>query len=190
MLRVFIDKLVKPFFTQRFLKFATVGASGVVVNLAFLAVFKSLGVHINLASALAIEISLLSNFVINYAWTFRDRRGHAVGLLNQALRFHLVCLLGAAIQFLVFVVMNMVWLLLLFDVDTVTRYHMAADSWNERWLWHPFVDPPDVGNWVYVSQLMGIACGTFWNYLLSFYWTWAARHDLVRDIESGDRHGS
>jgi putative flippase GtrA len=189
-LRTIIETLVKPFFTPRFVKFAVVGASGVVVNLGVLALLKALRLHINLASALAIEISLLSNFLVNHAWTFRDRRQGAAGFLGQALRFHLVCLIGAGIQFLVFVVMNMVWLLTLFDAETVTRYHMAADSWNQRWLWRPFVDPPAVGDWVYLSQLVGIACGTFWNYLLSFYWTFAARRDLVREIQSGEDHGT
>lgn len=167
-----IDRLVKPFLTPRFAKFAAVGASGVVVNLGFLSLFKSMGVQINLASALAIEISLLSNFFINYAWTFRDRRHGDMSIVSQGLRFHLVSLVGAAIQFLVFVVMNMIWLLTMFDHDIRFHYHSAAASFAERWLWHPFVDPPDVHRWVYLSQLIGIGCGMFWNYLLNFYWTW------------------
>jgi putative flippase GtrA len=190
MMGTMIDKLVRPFFTPRFVKFAAVGASGVMVNLGSLALLKSVGLQINMAAALAIEISILSNFLINYAWTFRDKREDAASFLGQALRFHLVCLIGAGIQLLVFVIMNMVWLLTMFDIDAVTRYHMAADSWTERWLWRPFVEPPAVGDWVYVSQLMGIACGTFWNYLLNFYWTFAARHQLVREIQSGEDHGT
>jgi putative flippase GtrA len=170
--RDILDILIRPFFTRRFLKFAMVGASGVVVNLASLALFRALGAHINLASALAIELSLLSNFLVNHLWTFGDSRAHT-RLLTQALRFHLVCLGGAAIQFATFVVMNMVWLFLLHDAEVRHVYLSVASTWSERWLWRPFVAPPDVGNWVFLSQLFGIGCGMVWNYLLNFYWTWS-----------------
>lgn len=172
MLRAAVHTLILPFFSRRFLKFAVVGASGVVVNLGCLALLRPLGVHINLASALAIEVSLLSNFCVNHLWTFGDSREHA-GLLVQALRFHVVCLGGAAIQFLCFVVMNMVWLLLLHDIEARTAYLSVASTWTERWLWRPVVSPPDVGAWVFLSQLIGIGGGMVWNYLLNFYWTWS-----------------
>lgn len=153
-----------------------------VVNLAFLSLFKALDVHINAASALAIEVSLLSNFFINYAWTFRDRRAEAGGMLRQAWRFHVVCLVGAGVQFLCFVAFNVVWLHAAFDAGAVAAYHAGQDSFVTRWLWHPLWEPPAVGNWVYLSQLLGIGVGTAWNYLLNFYWTWG------RDAgESGER---
>jgi len=175
-LRVAIDALIRPFFTRRFLKFALVGASGVVVNLACLALLRALRVQINVASALAIEVSLLSNFLINHLWTFGDATGRR-GLWAQALRFHVVCLGGAALQFTAFVVLNMVWMFLLHDADTRFAYLSAAPTWTERWLWRPFVSPPDVGPWVFLSQLIGIGCGMVWNYLLNFYWTWSVhRH--------------
>lgn len=172
MLRFARDTLIRPFFTRRFLKFAMVGASGVVVNLASLALFRALGLQINLASALAIELSLLSNFLVNYLWTFGDSRAHS-SMLTQALQFHLVCLGGAAIQFTTFVVMNMVWLFLLHDAEARHAYLSVASTWSERWLWRPFASPPEVGNWVFLSQLFGIGCGMVWNYLLNFYWTWS-----------------
>ena len=148
------------------------GASGVVVNLLCLSLFKALGVHINGSSALAIELSLLSNFFINHAWTFRDRRAGAGGILRQAWRFHLVCLIGAGVQFACFVAFNMVWLHTAFDPQLASAYHAGQDAWLKRWFWHPLWNPPDVGNWVYLSQLLGIGAGTAWNYLLNFYWTW------------------
>ena len=33
-------------------------------------------------------------------------------------------------------------------------------------------DPPDVGRWMYVSQLAGIAVATLWNFTANFFWTW------------------
>ncbi len=182
MLKLVTDRFIRPFLTRRFLKFAVVGASGVVVNLAFLALFRVIGVQINLSSALAIEVSLLSNFFINYLWTFRDTR-QSGGIVTRGVRFHLVSLIGAGIQFAVFVVMNMVWLHAAFDAESRAGYHAGAGSWVERWLWHPLVDPPEVGRWVYLSQLFGIGCGMFWNYLLNFYWTFAAHRESLSASE-------
>lgn len=179
MLRAAFDALIRPFFTRRFLKFALVGASGVAVNLACLALLRALRVQINLASALAIELSLLSNFLINHAWTFGDAGAHG-SFLARALRFHVVCLGGAVLQFTSFVILNMVWLFLLHDAEARFVYLSASETWVERWLWRPFVSPPDVGSWVFLSQLLGIGCGMVWNYLLNFYWTWSVHERNAR----------
>ena len=56
-----------------FLKFGAVGGSGVIVNLAFLAGFRWIGFHDSLSSALAIEVSIISNFILNERWTFKER---------------------------------------------------------------------------------------------------------------------
>jgi putative flippase GtrA len=167
-----VSRLIKPFFTRRFIKFAAVGASGVVVNLGTLAVLRVLGVHTNLASALAIEVSILSNFTINHLWTFGDRRHAEMSLLRQGVKFHLVSLGGGIIQFVVFVAMNVAWLLLFGGQQAIDAYGAGAGSFAQRWLWHPFVEPPSVGKLVYLSQLFGIGAAMAWNYLLNFYWTW------------------
>ncbi len=171
------SRLVKPFLSARFVKFAFVGLSGVLVNLGSFALLRLLRVHINLASAAAIEISILSNFVINHLWTFHDRRGDRATLLHHGLRFHLVSLVGGAIQFVVFVAMNVAWLWVIGGTGALRVYGAGAGSFVQRWLWHPFVQPPDVGRLAYLSQLFGIGAATVWNYLLNFYWTWAHQPD-------------
>ena len=72
----------------RWLKFNAVGAMGVAVQLVALAVLKS-GLHINylLATAAAVELALLHNFVWHERWTWRDRG--AAGRAGRLLRFHL-----------------------------------------------------------------------------------------------------
>jgi putative flippase GtrA len=72
----------------RWLKFNTVGAMGVAVQLAALAVLKS-GLHVNylLATAVAVELALLHNFVWHERWTWRDRG--AAGRAGRLVRFHL-----------------------------------------------------------------------------------------------------
>jgi putative flippase GtrA len=171
----FIKPFVKPFLSRRFVKFGAVGATGVVVNLGCLAVLRKAGVHTNMASAIAIELSILSNFLINHLWTFGDRRGHGPSLGQHLMRFHLVSLGGGAIQFVLFVMLNVLWLRLFGTPAEIAAYAPGASTLTERWFYHPFVEPPEVGNWVYVSQLAGIGAATIWNYLLNFYWTWAKK---------------
>jgi dolichol-phosphate mannosyltransferase len=61
-------------YRHHFTKFAIVGAIGVVVNEGLLILIKSTGVYFLTAGAVAIEVSILSNFVLNDLWTFKDRR--------------------------------------------------------------------------------------------------------------------
>lgn len=75
---------------QRWLKFNTVGAMGVLVQLAALAALRG-GLHIDylIATALAVEIAVLHNFVWHEAWTWSDRTGAHGGAAMRLLRFNL-----------------------------------------------------------------------------------------------------
>ncbi|MFA9446918.1 GtrA family protein [Egicoccus sp. AB-alg6-2] len=57
-------------------RFAAVGASGVLVNLAVLAALVHLEVNYLLAAIVAAEVSILSNFVLQERFVFRDRLQH------------------------------------------------------------------------------------------------------------------
>ena len=59
--------------TFRFAKFCIVGFSGVIVNLGILYLLKQVG-FFYLASVIAIEASILTNFLLNDTWTFQDKR--------------------------------------------------------------------------------------------------------------------
>ncbi len=70
-------------------KFNLVGAAGMVVQLASLALFnRCFAGHYLLATAAALELTLLHNFIAHLHYTWRDRR-HNSELLAQLLRFHL-----------------------------------------------------------------------------------------------------
>jgi putative flippase GtrA len=70
-------------------KFNLVGAMGVVVQLVALALFARLAPgHYLYATAAAIELTLLHNFVWHLRFTWRDRRERAA-VLAQLVRFHL-----------------------------------------------------------------------------------------------------
>jgi dolichol-phosphate mannosyltransferase len=78
----------------RFIKFNIVGLIGVFVNEGLLLLLAFEGVYYIYASVVAIEISIISNFVLNDFWTFRDRRhGHIVARL---LKFNGLMIIGLA----------------------------------------------------------------------------------------------
>jgi putative flippase GtrA len=83
----------------RFLRFALVGASGVVVNAALLLLLvEGAGWPVLLASLLTIEAATLSNWSLNRAWTWRDRAGSPWSSLGH---YHAVAIGGMAIQWTV-----------------------------------------------------------------------------------------
>ncbi len=70
-------------------KFNLVGAMGMVVQLGALAWFNRWAAgHYLYASAAAIELTLLHNFIWHLRFTWRDRRGESA-VLAQLIRFHL-----------------------------------------------------------------------------------------------------
>jgi len=80
----------------RFIKFNLVGLTGVVVNEGLLVLLASGGVYYVYASAFAIEASIISNFVLNDLWTFRDRRhGRAA---TRFLKFNALMLVGLVVN--------------------------------------------------------------------------------------------
>jgi putative flippase GtrA len=75
-------------------KFATVGASGYIVNLAvYAALVRGAGWHYALAATASFLVAVTNNYLWNRLWTFRDQRGH-VGF--QGLRFLTVALVAYA----------------------------------------------------------------------------------------------
>ena len=128
---------------RRFLRFAVVGLSGVVVDMSllyFLSDPASLGWGLTRSKLIAAEVAILNNFLWNDAWTFRDRAGrHAgwVARLRRFAKFQSICLAG--------LVMNAVLLNLLFNLLHVNRY---------------------------VANAIAIAAVTGWNFWLNLKISW------------------
>ncbi len=156
--------------SPRLWRFAAVGFSGVFINLGMLFLFADVlhldqrvaeamqrplalfGVKSTLSSALAIEVSILWNFLLNNAWTFSDRNEQAsAGFLARMVRYNVVSLVGLVIQLVAFVALSAMFVRL-FDLD-------------------------DIGIWKYPAQLVGIAVAMAWNLVSNFYFTWAQRSD-------------
>jgi putative flippase GtrA len=164
---------LKPFFSVRFVMFCCVGSSGVLVNLGALAFFADiLSVQVNIASALAIWISINTNFVINELWTFRDRRFGRAGFVKRWAKFHLISIIGAAVQWTVFVLANALWFIAFYrGMGEADDASMTARSLQQH-IFHFVVAPADVGAFKYLSQLLGVGAATFWNFFANFHWTW------------------
>jgi dolichol-phosphate mannosyltransferase len=102
--RLFIRGLlllgIKPEKMKEFIKFAVVGGSGVLVNMGFFYMFtRWAGIRIEIASPMAIEISILSNFLLNNAWTFR-KRDTRFRFIGRILRYHMVTAVAGLVNYL------------------------------------------------------------------------------------------
>lgn len=87
-LHMHIASLLRRIISLRFLKFGTVGASGIVVNQGVLYAMQEFVFHVphiagevdwlqlNLSLGLAIFFATLNNFFWNRLWTWADRRHH------------------------------------------------------------------------------------------------------------------
>ncbi len=108
-----IASLLRRIFSMRFLKFGTVGASGIVVNqgVLYLArehLFNAVSatgevdwLRLNLSLALAIFFATLNNFFWNRLWTWADRRYHYDRpILIQFGQYTLSCGVSIALQVL------------------------------------------------------------------------------------------
>ena len=72
-------------------KFAVVGGSGYVVNLATFAVLLSLGAYYLVGAVGAFLVAVCNNYTLNRLWTFSSARGP---VSRQASRYFTVSLLG------------------------------------------------------------------------------------------------
>jgi dolichol-phosphate mannosyltransferase len=91
-----------------FLKFCLVGTSGVLVNLGMFTALLGLGVNKYVASPIAIETSIFTNFIGNNYWTFR-RRNLGSRIHRRGLRFNAVAIGSLAISYGTFVTLSHVF---------------------------------------------------------------------------------
>jgi len=128
---------------NRFVRFATVGLSGVIVDMGLLYLLSDptmLGWGLTRSKLIAAEVAILNNFVWNDSWTFRDLSAAQRGLkarLRRFGKFQLVCLAGVAI--------NATLLNLQFNLLGMNRY---------------------------VANAVAIAVVTAWNFWLNLKLSW------------------
>jgi len=118
----------------RFPRFAVVGLTGVLVDMALLFVLsdpRALGWGLTRSKVLAAEAAIINNFIWNDAWTFGDvakKLGAGRARLKRFAKFNLICAMG--------LVLSVLLLALQFDVLHVNRYLANAiaiavvTAWN------------------------------------------------------------
>lgn len=86
-------------FTQKFLKFGTVGFVGYLVNATLLSVVSNAWGIEWLSWLLSTEAAIISNFTLNNAWTFRKEKITGIGaLIAKFLQFNMTSAGALAIQ--------------------------------------------------------------------------------------------
>lgn len=123
----------------RFCKFCAVGFSGVIVNLGIMWLLtEKAGIFYIASAAISIEVSIISNFLLNNHFTFSDRRRHGITtLLKRLLRFNAVSLFGIGINLIT------IWLLTsvfgIYYLLSNCAGIVLATSWNylvnNWWTW-------------------------------------------------------
>ena len=99
---------------QRFVTYSFIGGSAAVVNLCiFFVMYQVIILPFNdhilwqhaarwfVAFAVASEISIFANFIPNDYFTFRHLPGHQRSWIARAARFHVTCLAGTTLTFLI-----------------------------------------------------------------------------------------
>jgi putative flippase GtrA len=135
-----LDK--RPREVVRFVKFAMVGAVGMVVDLTVLNVLhRGVGLPLLVANTISFTMAVVSNFTWNRLWTFPESRERP--LVPQLGQFALVNVVGLAINNLV------LWLV----------YSLVKNF---------IPDPLDYN----LAKIVAIGVVLFWNYGVNRLWTY------------------
>ncbi|MGA2271949.1 MAG: glycosyltransferase family 2 protein [Bryobacteraceae bacterium] len=95
-LMLLADKLIGGVFPVRFVSFAFIGAVGVFIHFASLAVlFRALSLTFTASQAGATAVAMTSNFTLNNALTYRDMRLKGSRWVKGLISFMVTCSFGA-----------------------------------------------------------------------------------------------
>ncbi len=123
--------------SEEFVKFCIVGSSGVLVNLSLYIILTRLfEINYKIASPVAIELSILSNFFFNQIWTFNKRTANG-SIHTKLFKFHFVAGLAGLFNYLTFIALldflnfhDIAANLIGIGVGTVINYFL-----NSLWTW-------------------------------------------------------
>jgi putative flippase GtrA len=119
--------------TSRILRFAVVGGTGVIINTSVLYLLSRwAGLPLVAATAVAVELAAISNYLLNDTWTFAARSPS----LRRFAKFNTASLAGLALNVL------SVWLLtrlgvyfLVADLIGIAAGFAANYAFSVRWVW-------------------------------------------------------
>ena len=125
-------------YSEDFIKYCLVGLVGVVVNLgAYLLLNRYFQIPLQVASLIAIETSIVSNFLFNNYWTFKTRP-KKLSVFRKLVNFHIAAgISGLLFYYLFFLLLTTVLgindvlsILLATTTGTISNYTI-----NSLWTW-------------------------------------------------------
>jgi dolichol-phosphate mannosyltransferase len=124
--------------SKEFFRFVFVGLSGLLVNLgSYILLTRKTGIDIALASPIAIELSILSNYFLNDSWTFKYSRV-TIPIYRRLVRFHAVAALAGLLNYLAF--LTLVYYIHVYDILAnvigISTGMLVNYSLNSIWTWH------------------------------------------------------
>jgi dolichol-phosphate mannosyltransferase len=105
--------------SKTFLKFLVVGGTGVVVNLLSFTALMHIGLNKYVASPVAIELSIITNFLLNNFWTFSKREVNDK-IHIRGLKFNVVSFVALVVSYTTFL------LLAAMDPTGIPQVHQAV----------------------------------------------------------------
>jgi len=97
----FMVNLVKIRFGKyyEFVRYGFIGTFGIFINLGFFATLTRLiDWSVELSGAIAIELSVLANFIFNNLWNLKTKEG-GPGLFRKMFKYHGIAAVGATVNY-------------------------------------------------------------------------------------------
>ena len=118
-----------PAYTEfsHLVKFMVVGFTGIIVNEGILYFLTTAGIYILISSLCGIEASIISNYILNDIWTFRDVQNR-YGWRRRLVRFHSVSIAGIIINITTLYCLT-VWLGIYYLISNLVGIFLAF-TWN------------------------------------------------------------
>ena len=125
-------------YSEDFIRYCLVGLVGMLVNIgAYLLLNRYFQIPLQAASLIAIEISIVSNFLLNNYWTFKTRP-QKLSMIRRMLNFHIAAgISGLLFYYLFFLLLTTVLgindvlsILLATTTGTISNYTI-----NSLWTW-------------------------------------------------------
>ena len=125
-------------YSEDFIRYCLVGLVGMLVNIgAYLLLNRYFQIPLQAASLIAIEISIVSNFLLNNYWTFKTRP-KKLSMIRRLLNFHIAAgISGLLFYYLFFLLLTTVLgindvlsILLATTTGTISNYTI-----NSLWTW-------------------------------------------------------
>jgi dolichol-phosphate mannosyltransferase len=89
------DKLVGRFIPGRFVVFALIGGTGLIVHLVALALAGSVGFNFTFSQSFAVVVAMTWNFIFNNVITYRDQKLRGIEFFRGLMTFYAIGAFGA-----------------------------------------------------------------------------------------------